>query len=64
MATGNRWFHFLCGRLNESPREFWQELVRKNFKGLLKPPFNEAARAEADLTPDYYMPLSHSQKVS
>lgn len=58
VATGNRWFHFLCGRLNKSPREFWQELVRNNFKGRLKPPFNEEARTEADLTPDYYLPLS------
>lgn len=58
VATGNRWFHFICGRTQKSPREYWQELVRKNFKGLLKPPFNEAARTEADLTPDYYLPLS------
>ena len=58
VATGNRWFHFLCGRLNKSPREYWQELVRNNFKGRLKPPFNEQARTEANLTPDYYLPLS------
>ncbi len=58
VATGNRWFHFLCGKLGESPREYWQKLVRENFRGLLKPPFNEEARTEADLTPDYYLPLS------
>ena len=57
VAIGNRWFHFICGRMDKSPREYWQELVRKNFRGLLKPPFNENARIQADLTPDYYLPL-------
>ncbi len=59
VATGNRWFHFICGRIGKSPREYWQELVRQNFRGLLKPPFNEKARTEADLTPDYYLPLTN-----
>jgi uncharacterized ferritin-like protein (DUF455 family) len=58
VATGNRWFHFICGRTGNSPREFWQKLVRENFRGLLKPPFNEEARTQADLTPDYYLPLA------
>jgi len=61
VATGNRWFHFLCGKEGKSPKEYWQKLVRQNFRGLLKPPFNEEARTEADLTPDYYLPLSHPQ---
>lgn len=61
VAIGNRWFHFICVKLQKSPKEYWQNLVRKNFRGLLKPPFNEEARAQADLTPDYYLPLSHRQ---
>ncbi|WP_169568770.1 ferritin-like domain-containing protein [Sneathiella limimaris] len=60
VASGNRWFHFICGREGKSPRETWQLLVRKNFRGLLKPPFNEDARTQADLTPDYYLPLTEA----
>jgi len=59
VATGNRWFHYICGKTQKSPKEYWQELVRKNFRGLLKPPFNEEARTKANLSPDYYLPLSN-----
>jgi len=58
VASGHRWFHFICKRMDKNPRDYWQELVRKNFRGLLKPPFNEDARQQANLTPDYYLPLS------
>ncbi|MBL4906079.1 MAG: ferritin-like domain-containing protein [Sneathiella sp.] len=58
VATGNRWFQFICNKMKYDPKEYWQKLVRKNFKGLLKPPFNENARKQANLPPDYYLPLS------
>ncbi len=58
VASGNRWFQYQCARINTNPKEYWQKLVRENFKGLIKPPFNEEARNQADLPPDYYMPLS------
>ncbi len=58
VATGNRWFQYICARENIEPRATWQRLVQKNFKGLLKPPFNSAARDRAGLTEDYYVPLA------
>lgn len=61
VATGNRWFHFCCEKLGIDPKNHWQEMVRKNFKGLLKPPFNEDARDQADFPADYYVPLSERQ---
>ncbi|OUR76643.1 hypothetical protein A9Q83_13820 [Alphaproteobacteria bacterium 46_93_T64] len=62
VASGNRWFHYICGKTQKSPKEYWQDLVRKNFRGLLKPPFNEEARTKADMTPDYYLPLVERHK--
>ncbi|KAJ7116099.1 hypothetical protein O6H91_Y568100 [Diphasiastrum complanatum] len=33
-------------------------IVKKHFRGPLKPPFNEAARAKAGFGPEWYLPLS------
>lgn len=58
VAYGSKWFHFLCGRENSDPKDVFHALVRKYFKGGLKPPFNEEKRAEAGLPPDFYWPLA------
>ncbi|MDD9728568.1 ferritin-like domain-containing protein [Mameliella sp. AT18] len=58
VAYGSKWFHFLCGRHDTDPKSVFHELVRKYFKGALKPPFNEEKRAEAGLPPDFYWPLA------
>ena len=58
VAYGSKWFHFLCGRHNEDPRDLFHALVRKYFHSSLKPPFNEEKRAEAGLPPDFYWPLA------
>ena len=58
VAYGSKWFHFLCGRHNEDPKERFHALVRKYFHSDLKPPFNEEKRAEAGIPPDFYWPLT------
>ncbi|MGX9354434.1 ferritin-like domain-containing protein [Roseobacteraceae bacterium S113] len=58
VAYGSKWFHFLCGRHDLDPKEVFHALVKKYFKGALKPPFNEEKRAEAGLPPDFYWPLA------
>ena len=58
VAFGSKWFHFLCGRLNIDPKPRFHFLVRKYFHATLKPPFNEAKRAEAGIAPDFYWPLT------
>lgn len=58
VAYGSKWFHFLCGRENSDPKDVFHSLVRKHFRGVLKPPFNEEKRAEAGLPPDFYWPLA------
>jgi uncharacterized ferritin-like protein (DUF455 family) len=58
VAYGSKWFHFLCGRHNEDPKDRFHALVRHYFHGVLKPPFNEEKRAEAGIPPDFYWPLT------
>jgi uncharacterized ferritin-like protein (DUF455 family) len=60
VAYGSKWFHFLCGRNEEDPKERFQTLVRTYFHGALKPPFNEEKRAEAGIPPDFYWPLAET----
>lgn len=58
VATGNRWFHFVSKKVNKDPKEYWHQMVRENFRGLLKPPFNEEARRLANMPPEFYMALT------
>jgi uncharacterized ferritin-like protein (DUF455 family) len=58
VATGMRWFDFFCDRRGLDPLATWQTLVRRHFKGALKPPFNIAARDRAGLPAAFYAPLA------
>ncbi|MEE2996149.1 MAG: ferritin-like domain-containing protein [Pseudomonadota bacterium] len=51
VAIGRKWFEYFC---DEAPENTWRRLVKKHFRGSLKPPFNDAARAEAGFSVDYY----------
>ncbi|MBD9372530.1 ferritin-like domain-containing protein [Rhizobium sp. ARZ01] len=57
VAVGAKWFRFLCARAKKDPSATFKELVRVNFRGPLKAPFNDVARAEAGLTPSFYRSL-------
>lgn len=57
VAKGLRWFRHFCALEGREPMATFQMLVRLHFRGGIKPPFNEAARAEAGLVPCYYKPL-------
>lgn len=58
VAFGVKWFRFLCEREKLPPEPTFHDLVRNHFRGSVKPPFNDKARAEAGLTPGFYKPLS------
>lgn len=58
VAFGSKWFRFLCDRERRAPEPTFHALVRSCFRGALKPPFNDRARAEAGLTPGFYKPLA------
>lgn len=60
VGAGSRWFLFLCEARRIAPVSEWQRLVRRHFRGTLKPPFNALARDEAGLSRDYYEALAPS----
>ena len=58
VAFGVKWFRFLCERERLAPEPTFHDLVRRHFRGSVRPPFNDKARAEAGLSPGFYKPLS------
>jgi uncharacterized ferritin-like protein (DUF455 family) len=54
VATGMRWFAHECARRDLAPEPTWRALVARHFKGGLKPPFNDAARARAGMARAFY----------
>ncbi|MEO1038310.1 MAG: ferritin-like domain-containing protein [Pseudomonadota bacterium] len=58
VAAGRRWFDVVCNSEGRNAQDHFQTLVRQRFKGLLKPPFNQAARASAGLPASFYEPLA------
>lgn len=57
VAFGAKWFRYMCDRDRRKPEPTFHGLVRKHFRGAIKPPTNDRARAEAGLTPGFYKPL-------
>lgn len=55
VAAGTRWFNWACERDDSDPVNKWKTLVNRHFRGVLKPPFNDSARAAAGLTQDFYL---------
>ena len=51
VAVGRKWFEYFC---KGDPEQMWRDLVAKYFRGALKPPFNDDARAEAGFGIEYY----------
>ncbi|CAN5242359.1 ferritin-like domain-containing protein [soil metagenome] len=58
VAAGVKWFQNLAILNDFNPAERFQTLVREHFRGAIKPPFNDSARCEAGLTPEYYSALA------
>lgn len=58
VACGLKWFRFVCERRGLAPEPTFHALVRDNFKGSVRPPFNEQARARAGLPASFYKPLT------
>lgn len=50
VAIGVRHFDEVSAERDEHPPELWRNLVRTHFKGRLKPPFNDSARAASGLS--------------
>lgn len=59
VAAGTK--HFLrCAQLTQcEPESLWQSLVKRHFKGHVKPPFNDSARLAAGLSRGFYAEIAH-----
>lgn len=55
VSAGTRWFGWACRRDDSDPVKKWKTLVNRHFRGVLKPPFNDSARAAAGLTQEFYL---------
>ncbi len=60
VAAGARWFAWFCRDRRLDPAATFGDRVRRHFTGLLKPPFNRAARQAAGFPATYYEPLACS----
>ncbi len=58
VAIGWRWFRHVAGAQGLDPETAWPVLVREHFRGRLKPPFNETARAAAGMQAPLYRGLA------
>lgn len=58
VAFGTKWFLFACARHQLKPEPTFHAMVRRHFRGSLRPPFNDKARSQAGLTPGFYKPLA------
>lgn len=54
VAAGQRWFRFECARRGVEPIATYRDLVRRHFRGGLKPPFNRVARDRAGFAAAFY----------
>ncbi len=51
---GTKWFEVVCDESNLTPPEHWRGIICTQFRGVIKGPFNDSARASAGLTREYY----------
>lgn len=54
VATGMRWFETFAKEAGHDPQLHWQALLQSHFRGVLRPPFNDTARAAAGMPSSYY----------
>ena len=54
VRAGSRHFAALCERRGEVPESLWKSLVKRHFRGTIKPPFNDSARLAAGLSRSLY----------
>ncbi|MBZ9647267.1 ferritin-like domain-containing protein [Sphingobium sp. 3R8] len=58
VAAGTKWFVVATNRLGVDAANHYQMLVKRHFRGSVKPPFNDSARRQAGLTEEFYVALA------
>ncbi len=64
VAAGVRWYESLCAAQHADPVATWRMLVEQGFRGAVKPPFNDSARATAGLAREFYAGLAEANVVN
>ncbi|MFO6431169.1 ferritin-like domain-containing protein [Erythrobacter sp. W302b] len=59
VAAGTKHFLRCAERTRSEPESLWQSLVKRHFKGHVKPPFNDSARLAAGLSRGFYAEIAH-----
>jgi uncharacterized ferritin-like protein (DUF455 family) len=57
VASGVRWFEYICHHYKLHPQSTYQQMVRKHFRGSIRGPFNDEMRNSAGLTRDWWEDL-------
>lgn len=57
VAIGRRWFTHIASMRAQEPVAIFQKLVRKHYRGRIKPPFNKLSRNAAGFHAHWYEPL-------
>lgn len=60
VACGTKHFCALARNQSQAPETLWQTLVRRHFRGAVKPPFNDSARLAAGLSREFYAEIALS----
>jgi uncharacterized ferritin-like protein (DUF455 family) len=63
VAAGTQWFGIACEARGIAAVAHWKRLVRRHFRGLVKPPFNDSARGQAGLSREFYGGLAAEEDV-
>ncbi len=58
VAAGTEWFNWATNGKGLDAPNHYQMLVKRHFRGSLKPPFNDSARRQAGLTEEFYAALA------
>ena len=58
VRIGASHFFALCARRGEAPESLWKSLVKRHFRGAIKPPFNDSARLSAGLSRSLYAAIA------
>ncbi|MFC3442381.1 ferritin-like domain-containing protein [Sphingobium rhizovicinum] len=58
VSAGTTWFNWATNRQGLDSPNHYQMLVKRHFRGSVKPPFNDSARRQAGLTEEFYVALA------
>ena len=58
VAVGTYWFSLICDAMEQDGKQVFVDTLTTLTPELLRPPFNDEARAKAGFTPVWYEPLA------